>query len=185
MHAIFLNQQFSAFVPGPGSPVSVPTDAQHVVALSEANLLRLRTIYRSGFEAQALLTEAGLVVTPTEIRRSVVVPLVIRQEEGGGRATVRDLHRLSEEAAGELVADELETSTAGRVKLTAAQGEVRAMQAVLESFQGLWTVAHVDMREALAEGLRAALLALKERGVTKLVEQAVLSATKERTAQLA
>jgi hypothetical protein len=200
MFAVFRNQQFSNFAPGTGGPASKPADPEHMVELPQPQLLRLRAIYRSGFEAQALLTEAGLVVTPTQQRRAVVARVLVRQEEGGGIGTVTDLHKLSEEAAGEAVADELKRVTGGKVELTGEQGQVRAVEAVrellekhpapsrphlLEAFQGLWTVAHVDMREALAEGLRNALSAIKERGVTKMVEKAVLSATQQRTAALA
>lgn len=97
------------------------------------------------------------------------------------------------------MADELERVTAGKVKLTVEQGQARALEAVrellekhpapsrpnlLETFQGLWTVAHVDMREALAEGLHNALSVLRERGVKRLVEGALIAATRQRAAEL-
>jgi hypothetical protein len=197
MYAVFNYQEFSHFAAGAVGPGPQDSAGFYAVALSEEQLLRLRAIYRSGFAATAaLLGTAGVLVTPTAERR----PVPVRPEEGGGLGQVIDLHTYSQEAAGELVAEELEKVSGGRVQLTPAQAEARAQAAVvdllvihpapsrphlLETFQGLWTAAHVDMRAPLAEGLRTALTNLKERGVSKQVEQALVAATVQRAAEAA
>lgn len=202
MFAIFQHQRFTEFAGMSYRFVREPAVAGfEAVQLSAEQLQRLRAIYRSGFRATAGRTPGGaLVLTPTKERRPVHVPLWVRTEEGGGLGHVPDLHTYSQETAGERAGDELEKASGGRVQLSPEQAEARAQAAVvdllvkhpqpsraslLESFQGLWTVAHVDMRAALADGLRLGLSALKERGVTKQVEKALVAATVQRAAEMA
>ena len=202
MYAIFCHRAFTHFAGMAYKVIREPeSKGLEAVPLSEEQLQRLRSIYRSGFTATATRGPgAQVVIAPTTERRPVVVRVWVRPEEGGGLGQVMDLHTYSQEAAGELVAEELEKVSAGRVQLTPAQAEARAQAAVvelltihplatrpnlLETFQGLWTAAHVDMRAPLAEGLRTALTKLKERGVSKQVEKAVVAATVQRAAQAA
>lgn len=202
MFAIFCHQEFTHFV-GMADPVLREPDSAGLVAvpLSEEHRLRLRAIYRTGYVASATRTPGGgLVIAPTSERRPVAVRIWVRPEEGGGLGHVPDLHTCSQEVAGEKMAEELEKVTGGRVILTPAQAEARAQTAVaelltihpapsrphlLETFQGLWTAAHVDMRGSLTEGLRTALTKIKERGVSKQVEKAVVAATVQRAAEAA
>lgn len=202
MYAIFHNQVFSHFAGMVDKVIRQPASAGlEAVRMSEEQLLRLRAIYRSGFTATATRSPSGgLEIAPTAERRPVPVRVWVRPEEGGGLGQVVDLHTYSQEVAGEKIAEELEKITDGRVQLTPAQAEARAQAAVaellvihpapsqpylLEAFQGLWTAAHVDMRAPLVEGLHKALTKLKERGVTKQVEKALLAATVQRAAELA
>lgn len=197
MYAIFNYQEFSHFAGGAVGPGANDSAGFYAVALEPEQVLRLRAIYRSGFAARAIHQGAGALVVATTERRPVAVRVWVREEEGGGLGQVPDLHIYSLEAAGEKVSDELERVTGGRVLLPPAQAQARAQAAVaelltkhpapsrlhlLEAFQGLWTVAHVELRDSLAEGLRTALTQLKERGVGKQVERALIAATVQRAA---
>lgn len=202
MYAVFHHQEFTHFAGMAYKVIREPASkGLEAVPMSDEQLRRLRAIYRCGFAATATRGPGGsLSLSPTTERRPVAVRVWVRPEEGGGLGHVPDLHTYAQEAAGELVAAELEKITAGRVVLTPAQAEARAQAAVgelltshpyptrphlLETFQGLWTAAHVDMRAPLAEGLRTALTKLKERGVAKQVEKALIAATVQRAAETA
>jgi len=200
MYAIFNYQEFSHFAGGAVGPGPQDSAGFYAVELEPEQVLRLRAIYRSGFAARALHQGASALVVATMERRPVAVRVWVREEEGGGLGLVLDLHTYSLEVAGEKVSDELERVTAGRVRLPQEQAQARALTAVaelltkhpapsrlhlLEAFQGLCAVAHVELRDALAEGLRTALTQLKERGVGRQVEKALVAATVLRAAEAA
>ena len=172
-YAAFRNQIFTNFAGGIAPDTTQPTNAFHAVQLPECQVMRLRAIHRSGYEATATLDAAGQVqVVATEVRRQVLVKLISPFLGGQGSVSNYDLHRMSVLEAGERIAQSLDTHSHGRLQLTPEQAQEQAHLAVgdllrrhpcpsfenlVDAFKGLWTAAHPDFKSTLVDALSASI----------------------------